>query len=126
VADWRKQPGMLGMRFTFHNEHYRHLLTDGSADWVWPAAEKACGIGSWGRPASESGRLRHGDGEPEGGNRCRRGLVLTILYPLAQKGGGPTISQPWRSATCVNSRSSTDPIGRCTNSSNSFPALAGV
>jgi predicted TIM-barrel fold metal-dependent hydrolase len=41
VADWRKQPGMLGMRFTFHNEHYRHLLTDGSADWLWAAAEKA-------------------------------------------------------------------------------------
>ncbi|HEV8474234.1 MAG TPA: amidohydrolase family protein [Methylomirabilota bacterium] len=41
VPDWRKQPGMLGMRFTFHNEHNRHLLTDGSADWLWPAAEKA-------------------------------------------------------------------------------------
>lgn len=41
VAEWKKQPGMLGMRFTFHNEHNRHLLTDGSADWLWPAAEKA-------------------------------------------------------------------------------------
>jgi len=41
VADWKKQPGMLGMRFTFHNEHYRHFLTDGTADWLWPAAEKA-------------------------------------------------------------------------------------
>ncbi len=41
VADWRRQPGMLGMRFTFHNEHNRHLLTDGSADWLWPAAEQA-------------------------------------------------------------------------------------
>jgi predicted TIM-barrel fold metal-dependent hydrolase len=41
VADWKRQPGMLGMRFTFHNEHNRHLLTDGSADWLWPAAEKA-------------------------------------------------------------------------------------
>ncbi len=40
VADWKKQPGMLGMRFTFHNVHYRHLLTDGSADWLWPAAER--------------------------------------------------------------------------------------
>ena len=40
VADWKKQPGMLGMRFTFHSEHYRHLLTDGSADWLWPAAER--------------------------------------------------------------------------------------
>ena len=29
---------MLGMRFTFHNEHYRHFLTDGTADWLWPAA----------------------------------------------------------------------------------------
>jgi hypothetical protein len=35
--------------------------------------------GLLGRPASESGRLRHGDGDPEGGNRVRRGLVLTIL-----------------------------------------------
>ncbi len=41
VADWKKQPGMLGMRFTFHNEHNRHFLTDGTADWIWPAAEKA-------------------------------------------------------------------------------------
>ncbi len=41
LAQWKAQPGMLGMRFTFHNEHYRHLLTDGSADWLWPAAEKA-------------------------------------------------------------------------------------
>jgi L-fuconolactonase len=41
VADWRRQPGMLGMRHTFHNEHYRHFLTDTTADWLWPAAEKA-------------------------------------------------------------------------------------
>ena len=31
---------MLGMRFTFHNQHNRHFLTDGSADWLWPAAEQ--------------------------------------------------------------------------------------
>jgi L-fuconolactonase len=40
VPGWKKQPGMLGMRFTFHNEHNRHLLTDGSADWLWPEAER--------------------------------------------------------------------------------------
>src|SRR5678815_3064244 len=28
VADWKKAPGMLGMRFTFHNQHNRHFLTD--------------------------------------------------------------------------------------------------
>ena len=38
VAGWKKQPGMLGMRFTFHNQHNRHFLTDGTADWLWPAA----------------------------------------------------------------------------------------
>lgn len=41
VAGWKRQPGMLGMRLTFHNEHNRHFLTDGTADWLWPAAEKA-------------------------------------------------------------------------------------
>jgi predicted TIM-barrel fold metal-dependent hydrolase len=41
IADWKKQPGMLGMRHAFHNEHYRHFLTDGTADWLWPAAERA-------------------------------------------------------------------------------------
>ena len=40
-----------------------------------------CGSGRLGRPASEYGRLRHGDGDSEGGNRCRKGLVLTILFP---------------------------------------------
>jgi Amidohydrolase len=41
VADWRKQPGMLGMRFTFHTDEQRPWLTDGTADWLWPAAERA-------------------------------------------------------------------------------------
>ena len=41
VADWRKQPGMLGMRFTFHTDLSRPWLTDGTADWLWAAAERA-------------------------------------------------------------------------------------
>jgi len=35
--------------------------------------------GLLGRPASENGSLRHGDGDPEGDDRRRRGLVLAIL-----------------------------------------------
>jgi hypothetical protein len=38
--------------------------------------------GLLGGPASENGKLRHGDGDSEGGNRCRRGLVLTTLSML--------------------------------------------
>lgn len=41
VAGWRKQPGMLGMRFTFRTDLQRPWLTDGTADWLWPAAERA-------------------------------------------------------------------------------------
>jgi predicted TIM-barrel fold metal-dependent hydrolase len=38
-ADWKKQPGMLGIRVTFHPPQWS-WLTDGTADWFWPAAEK--------------------------------------------------------------------------------------
>jgi predicted TIM-barrel fold metal-dependent hydrolase len=41
IAGWKGQPGMLGLRFTFHTALQRPWLTDGTADWLWPAAEKA-------------------------------------------------------------------------------------
>jgi L-fuconolactonase len=41
IAGWRKQPGMLGLRFTLHRPFLRPLLTEGRLDWIWPAAEKA-------------------------------------------------------------------------------------
>jgi predicted TIM-barrel fold metal-dependent hydrolase len=41
IAGWKGQPGMLGVRVTFFNEHNRHFLTDGTADWLWAAAERA-------------------------------------------------------------------------------------
>jgi predicted TIM-barrel fold metal-dependent hydrolase len=41
VLGWRKAPGMLGMRFTFNTAEQRPWLTDGTADWLWPAAERA-------------------------------------------------------------------------------------
>jgi len=41
VANWRKQRGMLGMRFTFHRESMRQPLLDGHFDWLWGDMEKA-------------------------------------------------------------------------------------
>jgi predicted TIM-barrel fold metal-dependent hydrolase len=41
VNGWKRQPGMLGMRFTFHTELQKPWLTDGTADWLWPAAARA-------------------------------------------------------------------------------------
>jgi hypothetical protein len=40
LATWKDQPGMLGVRHTF-NRTQTAWLTDGTADWFWPAAAKA-------------------------------------------------------------------------------------
>ena len=40
IATWRKQPGMLGLRFVFHRSPLKDLLTEGRVDWLWPEAEK--------------------------------------------------------------------------------------
>ena len=40
LARWREQPGMLGVRLTFHRDKDRPWLTDGTADWFWPEAER--------------------------------------------------------------------------------------
>lgn len=36
-----RQPAVRGLRFTFHLPHQRTWLHDGTADWLWPAAEEA-------------------------------------------------------------------------------------
>jgi L-fuconolactonase len=41
LATWRKQPGMLGLRFTFHIPELVTLLTEGHMDWVWGEAQEA-------------------------------------------------------------------------------------
>jgi L-fuconolactonase len=40
LASWRDQAGMLGLRLTFHRPDTRPRLTDGTSDWLWPAAEQ--------------------------------------------------------------------------------------
>jgi predicted TIM-barrel fold metal-dependent hydrolase len=41
LPTWKQQPGMLGVRLTFNTPATRAWLADGTADWFWPAAEKA-------------------------------------------------------------------------------------
>jgi predicted TIM-barrel fold metal-dependent hydrolase len=41
VANLKQRPGMLGMRLYFNKPHNRTWPTDGTLDWLWPAAEKA-------------------------------------------------------------------------------------
>jgi predicted TIM-barrel fold metal-dependent hydrolase len=41
IDTWKSQPGMLGLRFALLQPHQRAWWTDGTMDWLWPAAEKA-------------------------------------------------------------------------------------
>ena len=39
VHGWRRQPGMMGLRWPFLQPDQQARLYDGSLDWLWPAAE---------------------------------------------------------------------------------------
>src|SRR5205085_3586581 len=41
LPTWKQQPGMLGVRVTFNTPETLAWHSDGTADWFWPAAEKA-------------------------------------------------------------------------------------
>ena len=41
IGGWMERPGALGLRYTFLQPHQKSWPTDGTADWLWPAAEKA-------------------------------------------------------------------------------------
>jgi predicted TIM-barrel fold metal-dependent hydrolase len=41
LATWRRQPGMLGLRFTFSRPGMREPLTDGRLEWLWNEADAA-------------------------------------------------------------------------------------
>jgi L-fuconolactonase len=40
LASWRSQPGMLGIRCTFHAQVHRSLLETGKVEWLWQEAER--------------------------------------------------------------------------------------
>jgi L-fuconolactonase len=40
MATWKSQPHMLGIRMTFHQGRPKLWLEDGTADWLWDAAER--------------------------------------------------------------------------------------
>jgi predicted TIM-barrel fold metal-dependent hydrolase len=41
VEHWKERSGMLGLRFYFNERHKQSWVTDGTLDWLWPAAERA-------------------------------------------------------------------------------------
>src|SRR5437868_11238171 len=41
IDTWKRRPGMLGLRFYFNQPHDENWPTDGTIDWLFPAAERA-------------------------------------------------------------------------------------
>src|ERR1700758_4209458 len=41
IATLKQRPGMVGARLYFNQPHNRSWPTDGTLDWLWPAAEQA-------------------------------------------------------------------------------------
>jgi predicted TIM-barrel fold metal-dependent hydrolase len=41
VAHWKERRGKLGLRFYTNDRHPQSWFTDGTLDWLWPAAERA-------------------------------------------------------------------------------------
>ncbi|HEV8014517.1 MAG TPA: amidohydrolase family protein [Stellaceae bacterium] len=41
VAEWKQRPGQRGLRFTFMRPGQEHWASDGTMEWLWPAAERA-------------------------------------------------------------------------------------
>jgi predicted TIM-barrel fold metal-dependent hydrolase len=41
IPGWRKQPGMMGLRWALLQPAEQKLLHEGALDWIWPEAEKA-------------------------------------------------------------------------------------
>lgn len=40
LPGWKQTPGMLGIRLNFLQDAAKRLITEGGADWFWPAAER--------------------------------------------------------------------------------------
>ena len=41
IAEWRRRPGMLGLRYLLLGARARHRLADDSLEWLWQASETA-------------------------------------------------------------------------------------
>ena len=83
LPTWKQQPGMLGVRVTFNTPPTLAWLSDGTADWFWPAAEKAgaCRHVSCGRRGSQ---VRPHRGAPPAAHAHHRPHGLELIEPYQQ------------------------------------------
>jgi predicted TIM-barrel fold metal-dependent hydrolase len=89
IDGWTDRPGMLGLRFTFMPPADQAWVTDGTLDWLWPAAEKA------GLPlALAAGNFLPVVGEIAERHPDLRLLVDHLGMPLRQKDDASVVNLP--------------------------------
>ena len=92
VDRWKQRPGMLGCRFTFIGPEQSKWPTDGTVDWLWPAAERA------GLPIA----MMAANFLPKVGEVARRHPNLKlILDHLGRPRGDASPSERWANLTEV-------------------------
>ena len=85
IDGWKQQSGMLGLRFTFLQPHQQTWPTDGTMDWLWPAAEEA------GLPVG----LACAAFLPVVGQVAERHPGLKLIVDHMGRAGGATDSAAW-------------------------------
>ena len=90
VDTWKQRPGMVGLRFVFPPPEQSKWPTDGTIDWLWPAAERA------GLPIAmmAAGFL------PKVGEVAQRhpNLRITTIFPAARSARTRLSSMRWMRA----------------------------
>ena len=92
LATWREDPGMLGLRLTFHRPDTRPQLTDGTADWLWPAAQKLyrnSSDGACAGPSAHNRGNRRAASGPHDHRRLRMGFGRETMDINAIRRCGP-------------------------------------
>ena len=116
VAHWLQRPGMVGLRFYFNDRHKREWVTDGTLDWLWPAAEKA------GVPINLAAALFL----PKVGEIAERhpGLKLTVDHmavPPASRGASAYRFQPELRALAKHPNVAVKATGQIGYADDSYP-----
>jgi predicted TIM-barrel fold metal-dependent hydrolase len=84
LETWKDQPGMLGVRLTFHHDWDRPWMTDGTADWFWPTAERL------GIPVMLNAPMLHSEiGDIAAQHPGLRIIVECLRWPAQQDGAEP-------------------------------------
>lgn len=87
VDGWKQRPGMVGFRFTFQQPHQQTWLTDGTMDWLWPAAQRA------GLPVA----LAAGNFLPAVGQVAQRHPEVRLIVDHFGRAGGGQGGDVWAS-----------------------------